>query len=86
MGVLGAFHGTDINVIYTGTDLTDYLVHFVNHLDPNGADVPVWPRYTLGSKKALTLLDGDTPVTIGKDDYRAKGIDLLEKLGSETAF
>ena len=66
--------------------MTDYFVRFVNHLDPNGAGVPVWPRYALESKKVLTLLDGDTPVTIGKDDYRAKGIELLEKLGSETAF
>ena len=83
---MGAMHGVDLIDIYADTDLTDYFIHFVNHLDPNGAGVPVWPRYTLESKKALTLLDGDTPVTIGKDDYRAKGIELLEKLGSETAF
>ena len=86
LGVLGSFHGTDVNLIYSGGDLTSYLVHFVNNLNPNGADVPEWPQFTLQSKQVLTLLDGDTPVTIGKDDYRAQGIELLEKIGSETAF
>ena len=84
MGVLGSFHGTDVNLIYSGGDLTSYLVHFVNNLNPNGADVPEWPQFTLESKQVLTLLDGDTPVTIGKDDYRVQGTDLLTKVLLET--
>ena len=66
--------------MFNGKELTAYLVHFVNHQNPNGAGVPAWPRYTLRSKKQLTLLDGEIPVAIGEDTYRAEGMRLLTKL------
>ena len=32
----------------------------------------------------MTLLDGSTPLTLGADDYRVKGMDLLNKVLFET--
>ncbi|KAI1788850.1 alpha/beta-hydrolase [Ganoderma leucocontextum] len=84
LGGLGSFHGTDVIDIYGEKDLTDYLINFVNHLDPNGASVPTWPKFSLDSRKLLTLLDGNIPVMIGEDDYRVKGMDLLNKVLLET--
>nr|VWO97521.1 Uncharacterized protein [Ganoderma boninense] len=84
LGGLGSFHGTDVIDIYGETDLTDYLINFVNHLDPNGASVAAWPHFTLGSRKLLTLLDGNTTSAVGADDYRVQGMDLLNKVLLET--
>ncbi|TBU41183.1 alpha/beta-hydrolase [Dichomitus squalens] len=84
LGVLGAFHGTDVIDIYGGSNLTSHLVHFVHHLNPNGAGVPAWPQFSLQSRQLLTLLDGDTPETVGQDNYRAEGMALLTKVLLET--
>ena len=81
---MGAMHGVDLIDIYADTDLTDYFIHFVNHLDPNGASVPAWPRFTLDSKKLLTFLDGNTPIIVGKDEYRTEGMNLLTELLLDT--
>ena len=86
MPVLGSFHGMDLFDLYGDTDLTEYFINFVNHLDPNGkgAPVPVWPRFVLGSRNRLTFLDGNTPVTIGQDDYRVGGMELLTRVLLDT--
>ena len=84
LGGLGSFHGTDVIDIYDQKDLTDYLINFVNHLDPNGARVSEWPQFSLDSKKLLTLLDGNTSSVIGADDYRVQGMELLNKVLLET--
>ena len=81
---MGAMHGVDLIDIYADTDLTDYFIHFVNHLDPNGASVPAWPRFTLDSKNLLTFLDGNTPIIVGKDDYRIDGMKLLTEVLLDT--
>ncbi|RDX48880.1 carotenoid ester lipase precursor [Lentinus brumalis] len=80
---LGTAHGTDIINVYGGGDMTDYLVNFVNNLDPNGKTGISWPKYTTSSPKLLTFLDGVTPLTITKDDYRVDGFNLLTKLSLE---
>ena len=84
MPVLGSFHGMDLFDLYGDTDLTEYFINFVNHLDPNGKGAPVWPRFTPGSRNRFTLLDGDTPVTIGQDDYRVGGMELLTNVLLDT--
>ncbi|KAI1788851.1 carotenoid ester lipase precursor [Ganoderma leucocontextum] len=78
--VLGAAHGTDILNVYGGGDMTDYLVNFVNNLDPNGATGINWPKYSLDSRKLLTFQDGLVPLTITKDDYRVDGFNVLTDL------
>ena len=57
--------------------MTDYLVNFVNHLDPNGATVINWPQYSLKSRELLTFQDGKIPLTITTDDYRVEGFNVL---------
>ena len=81
--VLGTAHGTDILNVYGGGDMTDYLVNFVNNLDPNGKTGIAWPKYTLDSPQLLTFLDGLTPLTITNDDYRVDGFNLITKLSLE---
>ena len=81
--VLGTAHGTDILNVYGGGDMTDYLVNFVNNLDPNGKTGIAWPKYTLESPPLLTFLDGLTPLTITNAHYRVDGFNLITKLSLE---
>lgn len=60
--------------------MTDYLINFVNNLDPNGKTGISWPKYTTSSPKLLTFLDGLTPLKITNDDFRVDGMKLLTKL------
>ncbi|OBZ75691.1 Lipase 1 [Grifola frondosa] len=77
----GSAHGTDLlDIYYTPTDLADYLINFVNNLDPNGETTGIaWPQYDLASRKLLTLSDGGQ-LSITEDTFRADGINLLAKL------
>ncbi|KAI0763529.1 carotenoid ester lipase precursor [Trametes elegans] len=77
---LGAAHATDILNVYGGGELADYLINFVNHLDPNGKTVASWPKYTTASPQQLTFLDGFVPTSITKDDYRVDAMNLMTKL------
>ncbi len=78
--VLGAFHATDILNVYGGGDMTDYLVNFVNNLDPNGVTGIHWPQYSLGSRELLMFQDGLIPLTITTDDYRVDGFNVITDL------
>ena len=60
--------------------MADYLINFVNHLDPNGNTVPSWPKYTTSSPNLLTFLDGLIPITITHDDYRVDAMNLITEL------
>lgn len=71
---------SDLLSAYGQVDLTDYIIHFVNNLDPNGASVPEWPQYTTSSPQLLTLLDGLIPSIITQDTYRAEPIAFLQQL------
>ena len=66
--------------IYGGGDLSDYLINFVNNLDPNGKTVTSWPKYTTANPQMLTLLDGLIPRTLSQDTFRKDGIALLTQL------
>ena len=78
--ILGSTHATDILNVYGGGDMTDYLVNFVNNLDPNGATGISWPQYSLDSRELLTFQDGLIPLTITKDDYRVDGVNVITDL------
>ncbi|KAJ8496267.1 hypothetical protein ONZ51_g1208 [Trametes cubensis] len=77
---LGSAHATDILNVYGGGEMADYLINFVNHLDPNGNTVPSWPKYTTSSPSLLTFLDGLIPITITNDDYRVDAMNLITEL------
>ncbi|OBZ75690.1 Lipase 1 [Grifola frondosa] len=80
---LGSAHATDLIDTYAYAypgDLVDYLVNFVNHLDPNGRTPRFfWPQYDLASRKVLTLWDAGR-LSVTNDTYRAEGIRLFTKL------
>jgi acetylcholinesterase len=66
------------NILRPG-ELTDYLIHFATHLDPNGGSSPEWQRYTKESPQVMTLIDwGKTNIT--QDTYRAEAIKYVIKL------
>ena len=78
--ILGSAHSSDISVIYGGGDLTDYLIHFTNNLNPNGASLPQWPEYSNSSPKLLTLYDSPISTNITLDTYRAEGMKIVTSL------
>ena len=69
--------------MYGQGDLCDYLINFVNNLDPNGKAVPSWPKYNTEDRQLLTFLDGDTPLAVTPDTYRAEGMRLLTRIALE---
>ncbi|OBZ75697.1 Lipase 1 [Grifola frondosa] len=74
-------HGTDLIGIYIKPgDLADYLINFVNKLDPNG-NTPLftWPQYDTKTRQLLTLTSGGG-LGITVDTYRAAGITALANL------
>lgn len=63
--------------------MTDYLVQFVIHGDPNGAggNLINWPRYDNQTRQQLTFVgDIGAPLVIESDTYRVDGFDKLTEL------
>ncbi|EKM49797.1 uncharacterized protein PHACADRAFT_131622 [Phanerochaete carnosa HHB-10118-sp] len=77
---VGTAHGTDLLNVYGGGDMTDYLVNFINDLNPNGPGLLSWPTYSTSSPQLLTFLDGLVPLAITEDTYRADGMNFLTQL------
>ena len=81
------FHASDLLQTFGAGELQDYLINFINNLDPNvgtaksSEKLIYWPRFTTYSKSLLTILDGPVPLTISKDDFRRLAIDFLIMLG-----
>lgn len=77
-------HSSELAAAYGPGDLTDYLVHFINHLNPNGNNSTLlsWPKYnsSSGSTQLLTLLDGTTPLAVTNDTYREGAMALIVQL------
>ena len=79
-------HASDLLSAYGGIDLTEYIVNFVNHLNPNTGGsglLPNWPQYSTASPQLLTFLDGLVPIILTKDDFRKDAIALLQQLSLE---
>ncbi|GJE92593.1 Lipase 4 [Phanerochaete sordida] len=83
---LGSAHATDLLNVYGPGDMTDYLVNFVNNLDPNGPGLLHWPAFTEAERQLLTFQDGDVPLAISLDDFRAEGMALFTRLLQATPF
>ena len=66
-----------------GGDLKDYVIRFVNNLDPNGKNgvgVP-WPQWDLRKPKAIIFQDDIYfPIVVGDDNYRTDPINLIANL------
>jgi acetylcholinesterase len=83
----GQAHATDLLNVWTGGDLTDFLVNFVNNLDPNGAGGHLdWPAYTKDSPNLMTFLDGLVPEIITQDTYREEQMAYLTQLSLAHPF
>ena len=64
--------------------MQDFLIHFINDLDPNSNSTLLnWPQYSTSAPSLMTFLDGDIPLTISQDTYRADPIALIEQLSLE---
>jgi len=87
---LGTFHGTDLlQTIFAHAELQDYLINFINNLDPNkgyqgsnstdgsSEKLVSWPKYSTTKQELLTILDGDVPLDITKDNFREEAIGFL---------
>ncbi|KAI0091678.1 carotenoid ester lipase precursor [Irpex rosettiformis] len=77
---LGSYHDHDLANIYGPGDMTDYLVNFVNHLDPNGKNLTSWPQYSTSNPTLLTFLDGPIPRGQEQDNFREEAMDYLNNL------
>jgi hypothetical protein len=73
---------------------TDYLLNFVNNLDPNVFSNPstaaaamsstiFWPQYTAANETLLTFQDGLVPLALTRDDFRSAPIAFLEALSRQ---
>ncbi|KAH9027863.1 carotenoid ester lipase precursor [Lactarius hengduanensis] len=61
MLVLGSAHGSDVQNIYGAGELTDYLIHFATHLDPNGGSLPSFEK---PPPERLAAISGVVPPTL----------------------
>ena len=60
--------------------MANYLVRFVNHLDPNGGLDLVWPKYTNTTPTLLTFQDKLPLQTLTTDTFRVDGINAIINL------
>ncbi|KIJ47403.1 hypothetical protein M422DRAFT_164078 [Sphaerobolus stellatus SS14] len=75
--VLGAFHSSDILTIYSASDMTAYLLRFVNTFNPNGVGAFNWPNWDPSGRNSLTFQDGLIPLALGTDTYRDSAINVM---------
>lgn len=74
------FHGSDLGDFYSSGILADYLINFVNHLDPKNQTGVDWPRYNSSSPSLLTLSGRHDSISITSDNFRAEEMKLLTDL------
>ena len=60
--------------------MANYLVRFVNNLDPNGGLDLTWPKYTNAAPTLLTFQDILPLQTLTTDTYRADGFNAIVNL------
>ncbi|KAI9063824.1 carotenoid ester lipase [Trametes sanguinea] len=78
---LGAAHSTDLQNVFGGGDMADFLIRFVNTLDPNGGPEINWPAYTPETPELLAFIDGEKPLEITPDTFRKEAMEYLMFLG-----
>ncbi|KAG8916700.1 hypothetical protein FRC00_014502, partial [Tulasnella sp. 408] len=82
------FHALDLLTIYSSGPMQDYLIHFVNTLDPNNGPnprgLPSWPQYLpkgTGANAAQQLVLPKTDLgslSVGVDNYREDAMALVQ--------
>ena len=60
--------------------MTDFLIRFVNTLDPNGGPEIHWPAYTADLPNLLAFVEGDTPLKVIPDTFRQEAMEFLTML------
>ncbi|KAL7280942.1 hypothetical protein ACG7TL_005891 [Trametes sanguinea] len=78
---LGATHSTDLQDVFGGGDMADFLIRFVNTLDPNGGPEINWPVYSPEAPQLLAFVDGEQPLEIISDTFRKEAMEYLMFLG-----
>ena len=77
-------HGSDLVSAYgydNYTDLQDYIINFVNKLNPNSNTLPLWPQYAQSAPLLQTFQgDASKPIITTVDNYRQAGMALLTNL------
>ncbi|KIO28124.1 hypothetical protein M407DRAFT_231060 [Tulasnella calospora MUT 4182] len=86
---LGSFHALDLLAMYSSGPMQDYLINFVNTLDPNNGPnprgLPNWPKYVpkgTGTNAAAQLVLPKTDLgslSFGVDNYREDAIALIQQ-------
>ena len=60
--------------------MTDYFIHFVNGLDPNGNDTVKWPTFNAATRAMLQFNNGSTPLNVTADTYRLAAMAEVARL------
>ncbi|KAI0060459.1 carotenoid ester lipase precursor [Artomyces pyxidatus] len=80
---IGSAHATDLPNSFGNGELRDYMIHFVNNLDPNGKrglGIP-WPQYDVTNPKAIVFQDSAFwPIKLGDDNYRHDALEFIANL------
>ena len=66
--------------MFGGGDMTDFLVRFVNTLDPNGGPEIHWPEYSPETPQLLGFVEGTPNLTIIGDTFRKEAMDFVTQL------
>ena len=66
--------------MFGGGDMTDFLVRFVNTLDPNGGPEIHWPEYSPEAPQLLGFVEGTPNLTIIADTFRKEAMDFVTQL------
>jgi acetylcholinesterase len=74
----------DLPAVFGPTgELKDYVIRFVNNLDPNGEKglgIP-WPQWNPQKPKAIIFQDDIFfPIVLGDDNYRTDPLNLVANL------
>lgn len=80
IGPLNQAHTTELPNVFGGGDMTDFLVRFVNTLDPNGGPEIHWPEYTEHSPQLLAFVEGDASLEVMSDTFRKEAMEFVTQL------
>ncbi|GAA5967087.1 hypothetical protein JCM21900_001666 [Sporobolomyces salmonicolor] len=86
---LGSYHSTDLGSVYgtnpapPAAEMQSRWIAFANHLDPNIAGYPFWPKY--GNNATLLQFVSNSSSTIVSDTFRSAGLAYIwRKINSFT--